>query len=290
MEESQTDKVVAIVSVYLSNQIKDDDDLRDQNMYVSRLEKLCHAVVVSKGGQVTPVPAAMGMGDAFKLDIPVDEITCVKQLVCQAKEDESLRLCVGLGHDIVEAKYALEHAMLEGPCSIVVYHPDMEPKEEVKKSEPEREKALQILQTIKQNMQVFEKMKQENPQMYSHVLETLKGLVQAVGSKKGHADKINNTGDNIQDLIDNVQSGYEDDDQDAAQEAVDALPKPDAVPQQPQPAEEQQPQVGLNKQLLAAALRQGGKTDDSRPDFSDSEDPEFMEALYDVIMSGDTSA
>lgn len=293
MEETQTDKIVALVTLYRKRNIDSDDDLRDRNKSIDTIDRLCHGIIISHGGMVTSVPASLGIGDAFKLDVPVAEIPILKDIVEQAHDDYNLKICMGVGHDIVEAKYAIENALKEGPGTIRIYHPSMEEFSEeestkLDKSEDDRSQAIQLLDKIKANLPVFEQMKTQAPELYQQAMEMMQSMIQAVASKKGinlDADQNQIDAHAIQNMVDKLQSQYDQADNDEAAEAIEDH-KPE---QEVSPAHiAEGPSVlraGLPKDLLKEVMsNRNQKKNDERPDFSDNDDPKFSEALYDLIM------
>lgn len=300
MEETQTDKIVALVSIYRKRKIDDDDDLRDRNKSIDTIDRLCHGIIVSHGGTVTPVPASLGIGDAFKLDVPVEEIPILRNIVDQAHDDHDLKVCMGVGHDIVEAKYAVENAIKDGPGTIRIYHPDMEEHSDedssnydhckdkkINKSEDDRDQAMQLLDKIKSSLPIFEQMKTQAPELYQQSLEMMQSMIQAVAAKKGinlDVDKDQLDAKAIQGMTDHLQNQYDQADNDEAagevedQQAQQQDQPPVPVADGPDVLRARLPQDLLNEIMSGKSEKQ-----DEHPDFSDSDDPKFAQELHNLL-------
>lgn len=299
MEETIPDKVTAIISLYQSKDITSDESLQNRNRIVDSIEKLCQSKAAMNGGECSVVPASMNLGDAFRLEVPVDNIHIIRDILEQAKEDMSAKMCAGVGHDLIEAKYATEHAIHEGPGTIKVYHPDMEApeeesSEELTKADGGKSEAIKLLSKIKASLPVFEQMKQTRPDLYNQAVTMMQGMIQAVAEQKGLELKESEDKDTaaIEQLIEQFQQQYDESEDEEAKQAL-ADQSQNQPSEQPRKEEDEEPQTlrsGLSQQLLDHVWEQSfKKKQHERPDFSNEDDPDFANALYDVIMSDDNA-
>jgi len=294
MEETIPDKVVAIIRIYKDHLIDSEGDLVARNQMVEEVGKLCQSCASNHGGQSTRIPASMGIGDAFKIEIDVQSVEIVRDIVEQAGDDMNVRLCAGVGHDIVEAKYAVENAEHEGPRSIKVYHPDMEESseessEDMNKSEGGKSEAIKLLDKIKASLPVFEQMKQERPELYQQAIVMMEGMIQAVAEQKGIELKESDGDDaaRIEYIIAQFQRQH---DESENEEVAGSLADQVSVHPKEEPQAERSPESfghGFSQQFLDSVWRNSTKDKDEaeeRPDFDGTDDPEFGNALFDVIM------
>src|SRR5579871_3444203 len=124
---SNHDMVTAVAVVIKGYKLEEQSDVDAHEKRLARLEKLCQAVIGSRSGTSTKLPAAVGLGDAFELTVPVDQAEGLRELLDRAHDETNLDIVVGVGHDIHEAKVAAEQALDDGD-ELKVYHPDMDDK------------------------------------------------------------------------------------------------------------------------------------------------------------------
>lgn len=334
--------ITAIAVVTTKPELDDQNAVETYNLYLDRLEKLCHAVVRARAGTVTKLPSAVGLGDAFELHIPVDSVEVLRELVDRANPETKLQIAVGIGHDIHEAKVAAESVMdHEDDGEIKVYHPDMddsyhEPKDEdshlprfksgdvlvhseddeddlQKKSNPIVE-ARKVLREIKQNSELYNQIREKNPQAYEAVVETLKALVEAVSAHKEEDARDVDEAKQSQKLLDSHQKKLDQRDvreaKSTAKDVMSQIPVNEQV-RSPEHAEfenlaeepEKLEQGGLDSAILQEMSKDNADRlheeksgnllhDDSieSQDFSYSDDPEFSKALRYVLEHSDLYA
>jgi hypothetical protein len=304
-------KVTAVVAVASCPEMDEKEKVDEYRQALDRLEKLCHAVVVNHGGTVTRLPSAFGAGDSFEIEVPADNVSCIREIVDRSVDECRVNTVAGLGHDIQEAKVAADNA-LRSDSDILVYHPDMDDMSkyeeedfDLKKAEDPMSEAKKILAEIKQNAELYEQVRLKNPEAYRAVVDTLQGLVQAVAAQK--QDEANdvkeaNVAQRTMDIrdkkhdTDNVRQSKE-----AMKDVVASTPVREASPQQessePTPPSAQTPR--MSPQILQGLIDQTKKRymeqktgsmaydgDIESQDFSGREDPEFSKSLMYVIEHG----
>ena len=306
--EDQFDKIIAIASVCRPSKIDNADSLDEYNKQLNRLEKLCHAVIGSKGGTIDRLPANMGVGDGFELSIPVDHAEALRELVDRSFQESELHTVIGVGHDVIEAKIAAKYAKESGAHDdIIVYHPDMQMLEEsqMTKAEPDEEEqkdikdpiehAKQVLASIKENMPMFEAMREERPEVYKAVVETLKSLVEAVADQKEEEQKHADKG---QQSIDKESQKREDKESKEFQGEVASQSKQVESSREVKPSPEGESQIvgsGIDSSILQAIAnnQQEVEVGNSHYDpliekdnYDDEEDPQFAKKLRYVMKYG----
>ena len=301
--EDQFDKIVAIASVYKPIRIKDDETLDVYNHNLDSLERLCHAVIASKSGKIERLPASLGLGDGFELSIPVDHVEALKELVDRSHKESGLHIVIPLGHDISEAHIASKYAQDEHVHDdVVVYHPDMQliADDKIIKNEPDDtedpiEHAKKVLADIKQNMQLYQEMREKRPEVYKAVVETLKSLIEAVADQKEQEEK---EAGKAQDHIDRESQKRENKESQEAQREVESQfdQAEDERAVKPEPTEDANIVAGgIDPRVLKAAAEQteeeevGDRNYDpsiENGDYTDSDDPEFSKSLAYVLKYG----
>lgn len=246
--------ITAIAVVTSKPDIDEQSAVDTYNVYLSRLEKLCEAIVAGRAGTVVRLPSALGLGDAFELHIPIDFAESLKELVDRAWDESGLKICIGLGHDIHEAKVAAEEVMDdEDGNEIRVYHPDMdedyiheESDSHLPETTPQSDnlamykaeetiihtekapdqksgpivEAMKVLASIKQNAELYQQIQQTNPELYKGIIETLQALIQIVMDHKSEDMLDDNQAKEAEKAVDHHQKKMTTEEAKEAKEAV----------------------------------------------------------------------
>lgn len=307
---SNYDKVTAVIAISSKPILDDDEQMRRYRKAVERLEQLCHAVAVHLGGVVTPLPSAFGAGDSFEIEIPADNVSCIREIVDRSVQECKVATVAGLGHDLQEARVAADNA-LRSDSDILVYHPDMDDMSKFEEEEPNLKKsdpiseAKKILADIKQNAELYEQIRLKNPEAYRAVVDTLNSLVQAVAAQKQDEQndvKEANVGQRTMDAHDKKHdTNHARESKEAMKDVISSTPVQPSAPEpeseEPNPPSAQTPRI--SPQILQGLMDQTKKRyneektgnmihdgDIESQDFSYSDDPEFSKSLRYVLEHG----
>jgi GTP cyclohydrolase III len=310
------DTVTAVVVVVDHMKTDDPEVVERYTKALERLEKLCHSIAANNAGSCDKLPAAVGLGDAFEVNVPSSKVEAVREIVDRSVEEAHLDVVAGIGTDVHEAKVAAEAALDSDNDDILVYHPDMDDVskyddllDDLEKNEDDSLKeAKKVLKDIKQNAEVYASLREKNPKAYEAVVDTLRALIRAVAARKEEEQNDEKDAKLAQRTIDTHGNRNDREHARQAKRAMkDAAAKVPDQPQQedqpPEALEQSSPDVvsagKLDPDVIKAAIKQDAEeslNDDSGSlmydksiedgDYEYSDDPELSKSLMYILKYG----
>jgi len=195
------DEIVAIFGIQPQKSIdKDVELIAKKHKILESSRRLISSLIASKGGR--PV----GQVDGHEIAVlPASQAEVLTEIHQRIPDEIGIQVTIGVGEDARQAMAALRYAQENAPNSIKIYETDMEnaPERDVKEqsvavaeddimksekyvsiSQDEKTKVAQVLQSVQQNKQIFDALKQENPEAYSSVVAVVQSLTEMLTKDK----------------------------------------------------------------------------------------------------------